>query len=71
MKVGNESKFDIRMRENRERLEEVRVVGVGYGDVRRGEVRGCMGWGNMGDLRKSGVRNIRERVGGGIGGVEV
>ena len=35
VKVGNQSKFDITMTENTQTLEEVTVVAVGYGDVRR------------------------------------
>ena len=58
VKVGNQSKFDITMTENTQTLEEVTVVAVGYGDVRRRDLTGSIGSANMGDLTKTPVSNL-------------
>ena len=71
VKVGNQSKFDITMTENTQTLEEVTVVAVGYGDVRRRDLTGSIGSANMGDLTKTPVSNITESLGGRIAGVQV
>lgn len=46
------------MTENTQTLEEVTVVAVGYGDVRRRDLTGSIGSANMGDLTKTPVSNI-------------
>ena len=48
------------MTENTQTLEEVTVVAVGYGDVRRRDLTGSIGSANMGDLTKTPVSNITE-----------
>jgi len=71
VKVGNQKKFDITMVEDAQALDEVVVVAVGYGDVRRRDLTGSIGSANMGDLVKTPVTNIAESLGGRIAGVQV
>lgn len=71
VKVGNQKKFDVTLQEDAQALDEVVVVAVGYGDVRRRDLTGSIGSANMGDLIKAPVTNIAESLGGRIAGVQV
>lgn len=71
IKVGNQKKFNITMIEDAQTLEEVQIVAVGYGDVRRRDLTGSIGSANMKDLVKTPVSNIAENLGGRIAGVQV
>lgn len=52
-------------------MDEVTVVAVGYGDVRRRDLTGAIGSANIGDLTKSPMSNITGSLGGRIAGVQV
>lgn len=71
IKVGNQKKFNITMTEDAQTLEEVQIVAVGYGDVRRRDLTGSIGSADMKDLVKTPVSNIAENLGGRIAGVQV
>ena len=71
VKVGNKKRFDIVMEEDAQTLEEVTVVAVGYGDVRRRDLTGSIGKANISDMTKTPVNNIAESLGGRIAGVQV
>lgn len=71
VKVGNQRKFDVTLQEDAQALDEVVVVAVGYGDVRRRDLTGSIGSANMSDLVKAPVTNIAESLGGRIAGVQV
>ncbi|EXY31661.1 tonB-dependent Receptor Plug domain protein, partial [Bacteroides fragilis str. 3397 T10] len=57
--------------EDAQTLDEVTVVAVGYGDVRRRDLTGAIGSANIGDLTKSPMSNITGSLGGRIAGVQV
>ena len=69
--MGNKKRFDIVMEEDAQTLEEVTVVAVGYGDVRRRDLTGSIGKANISDMTKTPVNNIAESLGGRIAGVQV
>lgn len=71
VKVGQKKQIDVTLIEETQNLEEVVVVAVGYGDVRRTDLTGSVGKANMGDLTKAPVTNIAESLGGRIAGVQV
>lgn len=69
--VNNQTKFTIDLKEDAQQLQEVVVVAVGYGDVKKGDLTGAIGSANMKDLVKTPVSNISESLGGRIAGVQV
>ena len=71
VKVGNQKNFNITMTEDTQTLDEVQIVAVGYGDVRRRDLTGSIGSADMKDLVKAPVTNIAENLGGRIAGVQV
>ncbi|MEG1658974.1 MAG: TonB-dependent receptor [Bacteroides sp.] len=71
VKVGNQKKFTIKLQEDNLNLDEVVVVAVGYGDVKRRDLTGSIGKANLADLTKTPVNNIAESLGGRIAGVRV
>ena len=71
IKVGNQKNFNITMAEDAQALDEVVVVAVGYGDVKRRDLTGSIGKANMKDLTKVPVTNVAESLGGRIAGVNV
>lgn len=71
VKVGKQTRFNIMMTEDAQTLDEVQVVAVGYGDVRRRDLTGSIGSADMKDLIKTPVSNIAENLGGRIAGVQV
>ena len=71
VKVGNQKHFNITLTEDAQTLDEVQIVAVGYGDVRRRDLTGSIGSADMKDLVKTPVSNIAENLGGRIAGVQV
>lgn len=71
IKVGKKVFFDIKMEEDSQTLDEVTVVAVGYGDVRRRDLTGSISKANMDDLIKTPTNNIASTLGGRIAGVQV
>ena len=71
IKVGKQTRFNITMVEDAQTLDEVQVVAVGYGDVRRRDLTGSIGSADMKDLVKTPVSNITENLAGRIAGVRV
>ena len=69
--VNKQTKFTIDLKEDSQQLQEVVVVAVGYGDVKKGDLTGAIGSANMKDLVKTPVSNISESLGGRIAGVQV
>ena len=69
--VNNQTKFTINLKEDAQQLDEVVVVAVGYGDVKRRDLTGSIGKANMDDLTKTPINNIAESLGGRIAGVQV
>lgn len=69
--VNNQKVFTIDMKEDAQQLQEVTVVAVGYGDVKKGDLTGAIGSANMKDLVKTPVNNVAESLGGRIAGVQV
>lgn len=50
--VNNQTKLIINLKEDAQQLDEVVVVAVGYGDVKRRDLTGSIGKANMDDLTK-------------------
>lgn len=71
IKIGNKKVFNVTLVEDAQALEEVTVVAVGYGDVKKADLTGSIGSANIGDLMKTPVSNITESLGGRIAGVKV
>lgn len=69
--VNNQTKLIINLKEDAQQLDEVVVVAVGYGDVKRRDLTGSIGKANMDDLTKTPINNIAESLGGRIAGVQV
>ena len=69
--VNNQTKLTINLKEDAQQLDEVVVVAVGYGDVKRRDLTGSIGKANMDDLTKTPINNIAESLGGRIAGVQV
>lgn len=71
VKVSDQTNYKIVLNEETQDIEEVVVVAVGYGDVRRTDLTGSVGKANMADLAKIPVNNIAESLGGRVAGVSV
>ena len=71
VKVNGKTKIDVVMKEDTQMLQEVEVVAVGYGDVRRRDLTGAIAKADMGDLTKTPVNNVAEALGGRVAGVQV
>ena len=69
--VNGKKTFNIEIKEDAQQLQEVVVVAVGYGDVKRRDLTGSIGKANMTDLTKTPVNNVAETLGGRIAGVQV
>lgn len=69
--VKGQTTFTIDLKEDAQQLQEVVVVAVGYGDVKKADLTGAIGSANMKDLVKTPVSNITESLGGRIAGVQV
>ncbi|EJW97986.1 protein containing TonB-dependent receptor, plug domain protein, partial [gut metagenome] len=68
--VNNQKVFTINMEEDSQQLQEVTVVAVGYGDVKRRDLTGSIGKADMKDLTKTPVNNVAESLGGRVAGVQ-
>ena len=53
IKVGSQKTFNVTLQEDAQALDEVVVVAVGYGDVKRRDLTGAIGKANMSDLTKT------------------
>ena len=69
--VNNQKVFTIDIKEDAQQLQEVTVVAVGYGDVKRRDLTGSIGKADMKDLTKTPVNNVAESLGGRVAGVQV
>lgn len=71
IKVGNQTNLSIVLRESSVMIQELEVVAVGYGDVRRKDLTGSVAKANMDDILKTPVNNVAQALGGRIAGVQV
>jgi TonB-linked SusC/RagA family outer membrane protein len=71
IKVGNQKRINVTMSEEAQSLDEVTVVAVGYGDVKRRDLTGAIGSASVADLKKVPATNVLENLGGRIAGVNV
>lgn len=69
--VGNKKMLNITMEEESQSIDEVVVVAVGYGDVRRKDLTGSIGKANIGDIMRTPISNVAQSLGGRIAGVRV
>lgn len=69
--VNNQQKFSINLKEDSQQLQEVVVMAVGYGDVRRKDLTGSIAKADIKELIKTPVNNVAESLGGRIAGVQV
>lgn len=69
--VGNQTVINIVMEETSQNLDEVVVVAVGYGDVRRRDLTGSIAKADLKEINKVPVMNIAESLGGRVAGVQV
>ena len=71
IQVNNQQKLSINLKEDSQQLQEVVVVAVGYGDVRRKDLTGSIAKADIKELVKTPVNNVAESLGGRIAGVQV
>ena len=71
IKLGSQQHFSLILEEDAQLLEEVVVVAVGYGDVKRRDLTGAISKANIDDMTKSPTLNIAEALGGRVAGVNV
>ncbi|MDD3969010.1 MAG: SusC/RagA family TonB-linked outer membrane protein, partial [Proteiniphilum sp.] len=71
VKVGTQNQFQITMVESTVQIQELEVVAVGYGDVRRRDLTGSVAKADMTEIIKTPVNNIAQSLGGRIAGVQV
>lgn len=69
--VNGKTVFKIDMVEDSKQLDEVVVVAVGYGEVKRRDLTGSIAQANMKDLTLTPVTNIASSLGGRVAGVRV
>ncbi|RNC66396.1 TonB-dependent receptor [Proteiniphilum sp. X52] len=69
--VGNQTKIEIVLREASVQIQELEVVAVGYGDVRRRDLTGAIASADLSEITKIPVNNIAQSLGGRIAGVRV
>lgn len=69
--VGNQKEIKIILRESSIQIQELEVVAVGYGDVRRKDLTGSVAKADMSEIIKTPVNNIAQSLGGRIAGVQV
>ena len=63
--------LSVKLKEDAQMLQDVEVVAVGYGDVKRRDLTGSIAKADMEDLTKTPVSNIAEALGGRVAGVQV
>ena len=61
--VNNQQKFSINLKEDSQQLQEVVVMAVGYGDVRRKDLTGSIAKADIKELIKTPVNNVAESLG--------
>ena len=71
VKLSSQQNLSVMLVEDAQELEEIVVVAVGYGDVRRRDLTGSIGKANIEDLTKSPTMNIAGSLGGRVAGVNV
>ncbi len=69
--VGNKKTIEVTLEENAVSIEEVVVVAVGYGDVKRKDLTGSVAKANISEMLKAPVTSIDQALGGRISGVRV
>ena len=69
--VGDQTNLEIVLRESSVQIQELEVVAVGYGDVRRRDLTGSVAKADMSEIIKAPVSNIAQSLGGRIAGVQV
>ncbi|MFC6997269.1 SusC/RagA family TonB-linked outer membrane protein [Rufibacter roseus] len=71
VKVTNATVYNVKMSEDAQTLEEIKVVNIGYGEARRADVTGAIGSVAMEDLVKAPVKSFDEALAGRVAGVQV
>lgn len=71
IRVGNQKQMKIILYESSVQIQELEVVAVGYGDVRRRDLTGSVAKADMTEIIKTPVNNITQSLGGRIAGVQV
>lgn len=69
--VRDQTQIRITLRESSVQIQELEVVAVGYGDVRRKDLTGSVAKADMSEIIKIPVSNIAQSLGGRIAGVQV
>lgn len=69
--VGNQARIDIVLSDAAVQIQELEVVAVGYGDVRRRDLTGSIASADLSEIVKLPVSNITQSLGGRIAGVQV
>lgn len=69
--IGDQTNLEIVLRESSVQIQELEVVAVGYGDVRRRDLTGSVAKADMSEIIKAPVSNIAQSLGGRIAGVQV
>ena len=69
--VGNQTRIDVVLRDASVQIQELEVVAVGYGDVRRRDLTGSISSANLSEIVKVPVSNITQSLGGRNAGVQV
>ncbi|MFP5039348.1 SusC/RagA family TonB-linked outer membrane protein [Parasediminibacterium sp. JCM 36343] len=71
IEVGNNLNPVIKLQSYTSKLDEVVVVNIGYGTVRKKDLTGSIGRVNMEDLQKASVKSFDDALGGRVAGVQV
>ena len=71
IQVKGQTQFNVKLKEDAQMLQDVEVVAVGYGDVKRRDLTGSIAKADMDDLTKTPVSNVAEALGGRVAGVQV
>lgn len=71
VQVGNQTTINVTLEETAVQIQELEVVAVGYGDVRRKDLTGSVAKANMEDILKTPISNVAQALGGRIAGVQV
>lgn len=69
--IGNQKSITVTLKETDYQIQELEVVAVGYGDVRRRDLTGSIAKANMSEILKAPVTDINKALGGRIPGVQV
>jgi len=71
IRIGNQKSITVMLKETDYQIQELEVVAVGYGDVRRRDLTGSIAKANMSDILKTPVTDVNKALGGRIPGVQV